>query len=152
MPHLELKGGLAKQVGKGKYIWLLFRQEPSGEDVGRRSKWGSPVPTGGRRWSPIGDTPALKKLPNLKIIFRHERSGESVARWESSGGWEGDGYHRGRARQHHQERPTWCCSSARLVDFIRSKILLLVVLGAVEVVDVPESQILMAGLVDSHVH
>ena len=26
------------------------------------------------------------------------------------------------------------------------------VLGAVEVVDVPESQILMAGLVDSHVH
>ena len=26
------------------------------------------------------------------------------------------------------------------------------VLGAVEVVDVPESRILMAGLVDSHVH
>ena len=39
-----------------------------------------------------------------------------------------------------------------IVDFIFSKILLLDVSGAVEVVDVPKSQILMAGLVDSHVH
>ena len=76
-----------------------------------------------------------------------------MARGESLGGGGGGSRHRGRARQHHQERPTWCCSSARLiVDFIFSKILLLDVSGAVEVVDVPESRILMAGLVDSHVH
>ena len=76
-----------------------------------------------------------------------------MARGESLGGGGGGGRYGGRTRQHHQERPTWCCSSARLIaDFICSKILLTDVSGAVEGVDVPESQILMAGLVDSHVH
>ena len=80
-----------------------------------------------------------------------------MAGGEGLGGGRVGGRHRGGGGEHHQEGPTWSCSCGRYILSIYCCIQTLLldtsyVLGAVEVVDVPESQILMAGLVDSHVH